>query len=335
MFAGSDFLLYAAVPVATWAALAMVRGFLARRALLDHPGARSSHAVPTPRGGGLAVVPVLAAAWVWVGVDRGWETSWWAVPFGALALAALSWWDDLRNLPAWPRLLAHLAIAGGVLAVAGPVRLGGDLLPAWLAVALAVPAWVWFINLYNFMDGIDGITGVETATLGFGAALVAAAADLSPGLEALGFTCGLAALAFLAWNWHPARLFLGDVGSVPLGFLLGFLLIRLAAEGQPVPAVILAAYYLADSGLTLLRRAMRGHNLLAGHRDHFYQLAVRGGWGHDRTALAIAAANALLVLLALIAIRFPLPALAAAALVTAATLYLLAKPFRAGNGRAP
>ncbi len=335
MLAGSDFLLYALVLVATWATVGVLRRLLLRRAVLDRPNARSSHATPTPRGAGLVLTPILATAWIWIGLDRSWDPTWMAVPLGALALGALSWWDDLRDLPAWPRLVGHLIVAFGVLGVAAPGPLFGGLLPGWLDLAATGLAWVWFVNLYNFMDGIDGITGVQTATLGFGAATIALVAGLPAGFEALGLACGLAALAFLAWNWHPAKIFLGDVGSVPLGFLLGWLLIVLAAEGQPAPAMILAAYYLADATLTVLRRAVRRRNVLSAHREHFYQLAVRGGWTHDRVAMTILGADALLLVLALIAVRHPLPALAVAVLVTGLLLHALARPFRMRKGLAP
>jgi len=118
----------------------------------------------------------------------------------------------------------------------------------------AALAWIWFINLYNFMDGIDGITGVETATIGLGLTLVSLVAGLAAPVAGLGMAMAGAACGFLLWNWTPAKLFLGDVGSVPLGFLAGFLLLYLASEGHLAPAIILPLYYLFDAMATLLRR---------------------------------------------------------------------------------
>src|SRR5581483_10922484 len=140
-----------------------------------------------------------------------------------------------------------------------------------------------FVNLFNFMDGIDGITGVETTAIGLGTAM--AAALIGDGDRATLALCAAAAgLAFLRWNWHPAKLFLGDVGSVPLGYLLAWLLLNLAIRGLWAPALILPLYYLADATLTLLGRAVRGERLWQAHRRHFYQRALGADGNHAAVA---------------------------------------------------
>ncbi|MGE5505907.1 MAG: MraY family glycosyltransferase [Actinomycetota bacterium] len=281
-------------------ALAGTRGVLAwlrHRRFLDHPNERSSHKTPTPRGGGLAVTPAVLVAWMAASADApGWS---WVAVLGAALLMLTSWADDRHDLPPAPRLLAHAGVVAGALMLMGPEQL---VFQGWLPLGadrlVAGLGWLWFVNLYNFMDGIDGITGVETASIGTGVAVVALLAGSATALAPLGLACAGAALGFLVWNWHPARIFLGDVGSVPLGFLLGGLLVQLAAAGQLAAALILPAYYLADATITLGRRALAGEKVWQAHRRHFYQRALAGAGRHDRVVLAILAADAVLVALA-------------------------------------
>ncbi len=139
-----------------------------------------------------------------------------------------------------------------------------------LDVAAAALLWLWFVNLFNFMDGIDGLAGSEAAAIGTGLVVFAGVGSgLDPGLAALSGTAAAAALGFLVWNWAPARIFLGDVGSVPCGYLLGFLLLDVAARGHWKIALILPLYFLADATLTLLRRLARGELVLAGASPAF------------------------------------------------------------------
>ncbi|MEA2754431.1 MAG: hypothetical protein QOJ54_720, partial [Aliidongia sp.] len=197
--------------------------------------------------------------------------------------------------------------------------------PDLLATALL---WLWFVNLFNFMDGIDGITASETVMIGLGVAVIAlVAADYQSGALPLGLAIAAAALGFLAWNWQPAKLFLGDVGSIPLGYLLGWLLLALARTGAWAPALILPLYYLTDATLTLAYRLLRGRRVWEAHREHFYQRAIQRGLSHAAVVLRIAAANLALVLLALLATEWPLPALAGSIVVVAALLvWLLRRP---------
>ena len=316
---------FAAVLAATLAAVGVVRRVLLRHAILDHPNERSSHAAPTPRGGGIGVMAVLLPAWAAILVLAAAGGTWWLVPLGALALACVSWLDDLRGLPPPARLLAQFIAAGaGAAALPGPVFQG--YLPAAADMALAVLIWVWFVNLFNFMDGIDGLAGVEAASLGVGLYAITALAGAGIALGWLGLAVAAAALGFLYWNWQPARVFLGDIGSVPLGFLIGWLCLALAGEGEWAAALILPLYYLADATLTLLRRLLRGERVWRPHREHFYQIAVRRGLDHAGVCGRVLGTNLMLVLLAAVSVLWsPWPALAAAALVVAVTLAALAR----------
>jgi UDP-N-acetylmuramyl pentapeptide phosphotransferase/UDP-N-acetylglucosamine-1-phosphate transferase len=211
---------------------------------------------------------------------------------------------------------------------------GGALFQGWLppgldAIATAL-IWVWFINLYNFMDGIDGIAGSEAAAIGLGLALVAGAGAARPPEIALpGIAIAAAAIGFLVWNWAPARIILGDVGSVPLGYLLGFLLRELALRGWWKAALILPLYFLADATLTLLRRLARGERVWQAHREHFYQRAVQRGLGHAAVVVRVIAADAVLIACAWSAENISgFAGLAVAALTVALLLVVLGRGSR-------
>jgi UDP-N-acetylmuramyl pentapeptide phosphotransferase/UDP-N-acetylglucosamine-1-phosphate transferase len=294
----------AAVALASWAGTGLVLRLLVAWQVYDEPNHRSSHAQPKPRGGGLAVVAVVLAAWIVAAVTGGTDdTGFWLMIAGALLLAAISWADDLTPRPASLRFGVQVAAVALGLWSLGSATLFQGLLPLPLDRALTALLWLWFINLFNFMDGIDGITAVETITIGGGLALISASGLLHFPLD--GFAGGVlaaAALGFLFWNWAPARIFLGDIGSVPLGYLLGWLLIVTAAVGHEwEAALILPLYYLVDASWTLGRRALRGEKVWRAHREHFYQRAVQRGFSHAAVTGRIAVCNTLLVVLAVLA----------------------------------
>ncbi len=321
------FLLAALVFLGSLAGTRALLPLLVRKAMLDLPNERSSHSVPTPRGGGIAVMASLLLGWSAALMIEPKAPGLVSMIGLAAFLAALSWLDDRKGLGPLPRLLAQAAAVAAGLAVLPPGPILQGLLPLGLDRAFAFLAWLWFLNLYNFMDGIDGITGVETASLGAGVALVAWLGGLAAlGLAPLALMLAAAALGFLVWNWHPARLFLGDAGSVPLGFLLGWLLLILAAQGFWAAALILPAYYLADATLTLIRRLLRGEKVWQAHRSHFYQKAVQAGWSHADVSRRILSANAGLIALAAISLERPWAALGGACLIVSGLLFLLSRP---------
>ncbi|MBT7136678.1 MAG: glycosyltransferase family 4 protein [Rhodospirillaceae bacterium] len=318
-------LIFVITTAAVFTGTGVLLPFLRARAILDLPNERSSHDVPTPKGGGIVVIGVGLAAWVGVGFyfDAGAFLTW-VVPAGALLLAGLSWIDDLRGLTPIVRLVAQITAVVAMLMLrpdSEPFFQG--LLPGFLDALLAGVLWVWFINLFNFMDGIDGITGVETLVIGVGIGLTGGA------MGVYGIILAGAALGFLKWNWHPAKVFMGDVGSVPLGFLLGWLLLDLAGSGHWAAALILPGYYLADATTTLLRRAVKGEKVWQPHRQHFYQQAVQRGLSHAMVAAGIALLGSLLVNLAWQANHgWAMPALAVAIVLSFGFLVLLAGGFR-------
>jgi len=268
---------------------------LARRGVLDHPNERSSHVVATPRGGGIAPVGTILLAWLALGLC-GWVSSAIAAILCATVLLAIvCWLDDLGDLSPALRLVAQAAaVALGLWALPQHALLG-HLGPAATCAALGL-LWLWWINLFNFMDGIDGLAGSEAALIGGGLLVLAALGrGVDPAAAALAAALCGAALGFLCWNWSPARVFLGDVGSAPIGYLTGFLLIAAIMRGHWMAALILPLYFLADATITLGRRLLHGEKVWQAHRQHYYQQAVRGGLGHAAVVGRVIAVGLLLI----------------------------------------
>lgn len=260
---------------------------------LDIPNERSLHAKVIPRFGGIGVVLAifLAALPLAPPASRIAGGYVWALPLALLA--GVSFWDDRCGLPVRIRLAAQGTAVGGVLFLAGAG------LPAWALLAVSL-LWIWLINLFNFMDGADGLAGgmavVAFATLGASARLAG-----SDDLSAFSFVCAAASLGFLFFNLPPARVFLGDVGAISLGFLYGYVAFRGWRDGiwpfwYP-PAV--AMPFVLDASLTLLRRLLAGQPPWRAHREHHYQRLVRMGWSHARL---LQAAYPLMLLNALLAL---------------------------------
>ena len=300
----------------------LVRKFLLKRNLLDRPNERSSHTLPVPRGGGWALLIVLIPGLLVTGMRQHNLLEHAGLLLGVLLLAGISWFDDKKGVSARARLSLHLLAAClGTFCFPLQATLFGGAVPFVIDRAIMIVGWAWFINLYNFMDGIDGITGVETISLATGTCLVMAAIGLhDPFLANLTLLLTGAALGFLALNWHPAKIFLGDVGSIPLGYLTGFCLISLAVRGYLIPALILPLYYLADSGITIVRRALRGEKIWQAHRQHYYQQAAHNLGKHDLVVLFIGVANGALIAAALLAVIYPAMGLLLAILIVALLL---------------
>ena len=269
-----------------------VRSWARRKQVLDHPNARSLHVQPTPRGGGIGIVLPVSLGIVALSV-AGTATqapALWLV-LGSLLMAAVGFADDLRGLPAVVRLAAH--IGGAVLIVAGigvwdtiewpglvNVHLG------WAAIPFTILVVAGLTNAYNFMDGIDGIAGSQGVVAGI-AGIVGAYAFDDPLLAAAGALIASSSLGFLFFNWPSASIFMGDVGTSFMGFLLGGLAVY-GASRAPVLATasILSIWpFVFDTAFTLVRRAIRREKLFSAHRSHLYQRLVLTGLSHRTTTL--------------------------------------------------
>jgi UDP-N-acetylmuramyl pentapeptide phosphotransferase/UDP-N-acetylglucosamine-1-phosphate transferase len=297
------------VALLSWFLTGLTLRILKQRAILDHPNERSSHSVPVPRGGG---IPIVALTLVF-----------WALPFhgtvdpatifllaAAGMLAIISWIDDIRSLSPAIRLCVQCtAVLIGVYSLPSGGLLFHGLIPIWLDTIVIFFVWLWFVNLFNFMDGIDAISGIEAIAICGGLAILSGLYQIAgPGLWH-SLTLGGAVIGFLWWNRPPAQIFLGDVGSITVGFLLGWLLINLAISGYWPSAVILPLYYLSDATFTLIKRGLRGEKVWQAHREHFYQQAVQSGKSHAQVSGAILIANIGLIGLAVLAITYPFAAL--------------------------
>ena len=320
-----------AAGAASWLATAGVLRVLSRRGVLDVPNERSSHSLPTPRGGGIALGSVLLAVWLafWLsGADDGVAQDLWIVLAAGAALAVISWFDDVRGgLPPIARLGAQgIAVGAGLFALPEGGGVFQGALPPELDLALSGLMWLWFVNLFNFMDGIDGIAGSQTASTGLGLFALAVIFPAAAGLGGYALALAAVALGFLPWNWQPARIFLGDVGSVPVGYAIGWLLLALATFGLWQAALLLVLYFVADASFTLIRRLLRGEAIWRAHHQHYYQFAVAAGRSHAHVVVAVAAVNLLLAGLALattLSVAAAWAALGAGLLLTAALLCYL------------
>lgn len=275
-----------ATTLAAFLLVGLVREIALRQGVLDHPTGRSSHAVPTPRGGGLGVLLAALPICAW----RATHPPSWAVLLtlaGAVVVAVVGWADDRRSLAVRTRLTAHLVAAVAV----GSLALEGQASPL---VGLAVFLWWTFwtmssINLVNFMDGINGLVASQIAVF-------ACSLALFPGTGAAGFYAAVVAgacVGFLPWNFPRARIFLGDVGSGGLGYLVPVLALLTSriADVDIVRAHLPLVPLFGDAVFTIFRRWRRGEQLTLAHRSHLYQRLANGGLGHTRvTAIYTAAA---------------------------------------------
>jgi UDP-N-acetylmuramyl pentapeptide phosphotransferase/UDP-N-acetylglucosamine-1-phosphate transferase len=291
---------------------------------------RSMHKGRVPVGGGL---PLLAAALSIASLLWPLDRIPYAVAMALALLVAVSWADDRKALNASIRLAAHLiASVAAVLSLPSDAYVFQGVLPFALDRLVAAIAVAWFINLYNFMDGIDGIAGSETAAISAGyAAIVYVAGTGTEPLYGLALAIFGAAIGFLVWNWSPARIFMGDVGSVPLGFLMAVMMLDLAIHYSFVAALILPLYFAADATITLLKRILAGDKPWEAHRSHFYQRAAMKAGSHARVVHYIVVCNGLLMILAVLALTGPGLAFALAVATTATLLYVLERQASAGS----
>lgn len=274
-----------------------------RSLALAFPNPRSGHTEPTPQGAGLIVIPVVVI---------GTAISLWTVeeqlPFGlpstliacsgSFGLMLLGFADDVRGASIALRLCVQAAIVGALLFVLPTeFRVGPTVVPLIVERIFWFLTLVWFINAVNFMDGMDWMSAVETIAISGGVILLALFGYVDVSLGWCAAALLGATLAFMPFNAPPARIFLGDAGSLPLGLLLGLLLLAVAVEA-PGAAFILPLYYLSDTSITLASRILRGERFWEGHREHFYQRALRNGLSVKGLIARLALLHAVLVLLA-------------------------------------
>ncbi|MCG2671842.1 glycosyltransferase family 4 protein [Bradyrhizobium sp. GCM10023182] len=303
---------------------------LLQRYALARPNARSSHRIPTPQGAGIAVIAATLlvasalAAWVGVAISP-------ALVIATIVIALVGFADDIVSLPVLVRLVLQAACVGAVVFTAPETARIVPALPLTIERGLILLAGVWFVNLVNFMDGLDLMTVAEVVPVTAVLMLLGLLGDLSwPAVLVATALCG-AILGFAPFNKPVAKVFLGDVGSLPIGLLLGWCLLELAWHGQPAAALLLPAYYLADSTITLFRRIARREQFWSAHRSHFYQRATDNGFSVPRVVGEVFVLNLVLAALALLTVRsgsvtVTLIALLAAAIAIAFVLLRFSRP---------
>ena len=279
----------------TWA----IRPLMARVALA-RPNVRSSHKIPTPQGAGVAVIAAtltVAGAVIALAGTLG-ATVPLTVFAATLFIAAVGFADDMNSIPVLPRLsLQGFAVAIVIFAVPDDLRITAAV-PIWLERAMLLVAGLWFVNLVNFMDGLDLMTAAEAIPVAAAVALFGFLGDVPASITIVASALCGAMLGFAPFNRPVAKIFLGDVGSLPIGLVLGWCLLQLAFHGQLAAALLLPLYYLADATVTLLRRLLRREPIWEAHRSHFYQRATDNGFTVWRVVGEVLALNILLAALA-------------------------------------
>lgn len=288
-------------PGAAWLT-GLVRRFALKRGILDHPGARSSHTLPTPRGGGLAIVLLASAAVMifWISGQSDWRLSI-ALLVGGGAVALVGFLDDRGRIGVGARILVHFSAAAlAVWLVGGPRQLDFGSYRVSLegaGLVIGVLGIVWSINLFNFMDGIDGIAASEAIFVaGGGAALTLIGGGSAPAAVTAGILVSASA-GFLVWNWPPAKIFMGDVGSGYLGYCLAVVALAASKGSPPIfnAWLVLYAVFIVDATVTLIRRAARLERVYQPHRSHAYQRLSRRWGGHAPVTKGLTVVNLILL----------------------------------------
>ncbi len=307
-----------AIPLAAavlCAALILLLRPLLTRYALARPNARSSHTAPTPQGGGVAVIAATIAAAFLPFSPLMLDSGLWVLFGATVFIAFVGAVDDLRSIPVLPRLLLQAIAVGAVLGAMPATFHLFPFIPLWIERALLLIAGLWFINLVNFMDGLDGMTVAEIVPIAAALAFLGVTGNLSGNATLIALALGGAMIGFAPFNRPVAKLFLGDVGSLPIGLLSGWCLLQLAGSGHLAAALLLPLYYLADATITLMRRITNREDVRIAHRSHFYQRATSNGFSVMRVVTEVFLLNIVLAVLAILTIFSQSIAFDAAALI--------------------
>lgn len=306
-----DIVMFAAVFCVSYFGVAIYRRWTIRQKFLKIPNERSSHNEPTPHGAGIVIVIICLVAYVPISLVVTGTFSW-GYFFGALMIALISFLDDIRSISFPVRLIVHCAAA--ILLITdtetwhGITMLGNIKFGNWGYVLTFL--WiVWMVNSYNFMDGIDGLAGLQAVVGGIGWLCL----GIIMGTPALYLFCGViaaASLGFLLHNWKPGHIFMGDVGSAFLGFtfaslpLMARTSVTKSPDLLPIAAVLFVWFFLFDSLVTILRRAVRGEKIWIAHREHLFQRLVSAGFSHRSVTILYGVLASILCISVLISVAF-------------------------------
>ena len=327
----NNLLFFSFLVVASFLLTELIRRYTLKKNLIDTPNERSSHTVPTPRGGGLSIVVIFLIAISYV--DSVPTDIFMALIGSGGLIALIGFWDDHDHVPAKWRLLAHFVASFWVLYWLGGIPefhiFNYSIDAGIIGLGLIAILLVWLLNLFNFMDGIDGIAASEAIFVSCGGAYFSWRYGFD-GLTIISLLLAASTMGFLILNWSPAKIFMGDVGSGFLGLMLGVIAYANILEGGSVWVwAILLGVFLVDSGITLLRRIINGDKWYEAHCSHAYQHAARK-WGHKKVTMGVIGINVILL--------FPLALLShlkpelgfLLTLLTFAVLIVVAIKFKAG-----
>ncbi|MCF6236003.1 MAG: glycosyltransferase family 4 protein [Gammaproteobacteria bacterium] len=283
---------------ASWGLTGFLRSYALKKQLIDVPNNRSSHTVPTPRGGGVAIVVTFLLALLFLGFFNMLPADLvWALVGAGVGVALVGFIDDHGHISARWRLLVHFLCAGWALAWLGglpPLPIFGIVLDiGWFGYLLAAFFLVWLLNLYNFMDGIDGLASIEAVTVCLSGAVLYMLVSVNNGVEIPLLLLTTTVAGFLLWNFPKAKIFMGDAGSGFVGMVLGIFTIQ-AAWVMPELFwgwIILLGAFVVDATVTLVRRVLRGDKFYEAHRSHAYQYASRQYKGHVSVSIAFGIIN--------------------------------------------
>ena len=283
--------------------------------LIDKPKKRSNHSDPIPRGGGLIVIPsIIFSIFFYIDNQLIDFYPWYTFCCIGLILFCISFIDDIYNLPAVPRLFTQIiCISFLVFYIDVDVKIFLDKIYFFLQVSdksiifdytitfLLIILWLWIINLFNFMDGMDGITFSQVCTFSIGIIILSLIGKIPEQYSYLGILMFSSMLGFFFWNAPPAKIFLGDVGSIPLGFIIGsIIMINLLKLENFIPLLTLILFHVMDASLTLIKRIFKKKQIFKAHSDHFYQKKIREGISHREVLTKINIINFSLIFLSLI-----------------------------------
>ena len=315
--------------------LKITRPFFQKKIFIDKPSERSNHIIPTPKGAGLILIPLVIFSTLLVFFwDRGHYQEWLPFFICALILMIMSFIDDIKNLSSKLRLTIQLScVIFSIFFFIDEIKVSSSLLGVlehtgesklfldFFLIILFSIAWMWIINLFNFMDGMDGITASQVCIFSLGINFLSLFDFLDIQFQHLSLIIFSVFFGFFIYNKPPAKIFLGDVGSIPIGYIVGLILIKCIVTNQLfIPLIILLMYHILDSTITLLFRILKGQNILQAHSTHFYQKILRAGYSHKFVLNKLLILYILLFCLSLISTLYPIGSLLAAFILTSSLL---------------
>ena len=311
-------------------------GFFEKFSLLDRPSERSNHCITKPKGAGLILIPFLIFTTILIFFLKGLLSQHWFLIFGFCGiLFTISLLDDLKNVSSKIRLtFQFFCVISALLVLEDDINIFlesiipniendtfSKLVVIFIMFFLMI-SWVWIINLFNFMDGMDGITTLQVSSIAICTNILSVLGFISTDFLYFGLIMLTVFLAFFSVNKPPAKIFLGDVGSIPIGFIIGFIIIYNGIKYNIfIPFLICIMYYIMDSSLTLLLRLFKKENIFEAHSSHFYQRVLRKGYSHDFVLKKLLLLNVALLSLSFLSINFPLASLLISILFSGLLIY--------------